>query len=490
MVRSRPLLGWMLAVAMSVPVTAAAAAGSSVIGVPAANPRSTRVITRACTPKHYRVRPGDTLSSISRHFGISIGQLAATNALDPQAVLPIGIKLVIARPCTKAPSAFRPKRSITSDLAAALDRAIATPGVSRERTGVVVVDLNADRVVYRHNPETPLEPASTEKLPLAITVMQRLGVGFRTSTDVLGQGKLVGSAWRGDLVLKGYGDPTLTSDDLHALAHAVRNRGITAVTGGITADESYFDSARAAPGWKPSFAKSESPLLSALIVNRGVLDGVAVDDPARAAAALFKRALQGEGVTIVGELTSGRASSRAVLLGRRASPPLITLLAQMDTWSDNFIAEMLLKQLGARIAGHGTTSAGARVVASTLTGYGIPTNGVRLADGSGLSTLNRLTARTLAATLETIAHTTSLHPLLGTFAIAGATGTLRHRLPGVPNRQLVRGKTGTTDSSSALAGFAGSRYAFAILCNGSPVNWTAAHRLQDRIAQALLAATA
>jgi D-alanyl-D-alanine carboxypeptidase len=100
-----------------------------------------------------------------------------------------------------------------------------------------------------------------------------------------------------------------------------------------------------------------------------------------------------------------------------------------------------------------------------------------------------LTARTLAATLETIAHTTALRRLLDTFAIAGSTGTLRHRLLGIPNHELVRGKTGTTDHSSALAGFVGSRFAFAILCNGSPVDWNAAHLLQDRVAQALLAAT-
>ena len=114
--------------------------------------------------------------------------------------------------------------------------------------------------------------------------------------------------------------------------------------------------------------------------------------------------------------------------------------------------------------------------------------GVRLVDGSGLSLLDRLTARTLAGTLETIAHVPALRPLLDTFAVAGATGTLRHRLLGVPGHQLVRGKTGTTDHSSALAGFVGKRFAFAIINNGGPVNWAAAHQLQDRVAEALLAA--
>ena len=125
---------------------------------------------------------------------------------------------------------------------------------------------------------------------------------------------------------------------------------------------------------------------------------------------------------------------------------------------------------------------------ATLNEEGVPLVGVRLADGSGLSTYNRLTARSLAAMLETVWHEPSLRPLLDTFAVAGSTGTLRHRLLGVPGHELIRGKTGTTDSASALAGFVGSRFAFAVLTNGSPVNWSAAHLLQDRVAQVLLAA--
>jgi D-alanyl-D-alanine carboxypeptidase len=74
--------------------------------------------------------------------------------------------------------------------------------------------------------------------------------------------------------------------------------------------------------------------------------------------------------------------------------------------------------------------------------------------------------------------------------VAGTTGTLRHRLLDVPDHQSVRGKTGTTDHSSALAGFVGNRFAFAVLNNGSPVDWQAAHLLQDQVAKALLAAAA
>lgn len=443
----------------------------------------------SCAPTHYRVRPGDTLSAIAQRFHTSVAALAAANSLDAKGVLAAGRVLVIpASGCRKAHSASPAPHWRTTALSSALQRAVNVPGISLEQTGVVVVDLETSTVIYALNPEAPLEPASTEKLPLATTALQRLGGGFRMRTVVAARGTQTGATWHGDLVLKGAGDPALASADLASLARAVRARGITSVTGNIVGDETYFDAERTVAGWKPSFAKAESPLLSALVVNRGLLDGAAVDHPALAAAILFARALKNAGVSVSGSAEVGSAGT-AVEITRRASPPLSALLSQMDTWSDNFIAEMLLKELGARLAGQGSSSAGARTISSTLAADGVPLAGVRLVDGSGLSALDRLTARSLAAILETIWHEPRLRPLLDTFAIAGSTGTLRHRLLGVPNHQLVRGKTGTTDHASALAGFVGTRYAFVVLNNGAPVNWQAAHLMQDRVAETLLAAT-
>jgi D-alanyl-D-alanine carboxypeptidase/D-alanyl-D-alanine-endopeptidase (penicillin-binding protein 4) len=435
------------------------------------------------------VRAGDTLYSIALRFHSSVVTLARANSLDPNGILLAGAVLKIPPAgCERRRSGSSDARAQRGALVAALERAVAVPAVSPARTGVVVVDLDSSRVIYALNPEVPLEPASTEKLPLAITALQRLGGGFRTHTAVLAQGSLVSGTWRGQLVLKGYGDPTLSSTGLAALARAVRARGITSVSGGVIGDESYFDGLRTCPGWKASFAKIESPLLSALVVGRGVLDGAATDRPALAAAILFTRALQKAGVSVGGRPAAGSAASTAVELVRRTSPPLTSLLSVMDTWSDNFIAEMLLKQLGARLARRGSTRGGADVVSATLSVDDVPLAGVRIVDGSGLSSLDRLTARSLAAMLETVWHEPELRPLLNTFAVAGSSGTLRHRLLDVRGRDLVRGKTGTTDDSSALAGFVGSRFAFVVLNNGSPINWQAAHLLQDRVVRALLAA--
>jgi D-alanyl-D-alanine carboxypeptidase/D-alanyl-D-alanine-endopeptidase (penicillin-binding protein 4) len=168
------------------------------------------------------------------------------------------------------------------------------------------------------------------------------------------------------------------------------------------------------------------------------------------------------------------------------SKRLARLLPAMDAWSDNFVAEMTLKTIGAEAVGKGTTAAGAAVVRRDLAAGGIPLAGMRIVDGSGLSRLDRMTARGLSAILLAFWRSPELHSIVqGSLAVAGKTGTLRHRLSGKRTRGIVRGKTGTTDVASALSGYVGSRYAFVLVQNGHPVSWDAAHKLQDRFVLAL-----
>ena len=76
----------------------------------------------------------------------------------------------------------------------------------------------------------------------------------------------------------------------------------------------------------------------------------------------------------------------------------------------------------------------------------------------------------------------------GSLAVAGETGTLRNRLLGEPAPAAsCAAKTGTTDIASALSGYVGARYAFVLVQNGDPVDWTAAHAVQDRFVGALAA---
>ena len=148
----------------------------------------------------------------------------------------------------------------------------------------------------------------------------------------------------------------------------------------------------------------------------------------------------------------------------------------MDRDSDNFVAEMLLKHLGTLDGGVGTTARGARVVLAEMRTAGIPVSGVRIVDGSGLSSLDRLTPAALAGVIRAGMQDPRIgKAFVASFAIAGRTGTLESRLPRLTG--VVRGKTGTTDLACSLSGVIGDGIVFSVLQNGSPVSfWSARTR--------------
>ena len=370
-----------------------------------------------------------------------------------------------------------------------LDRALDSPYVSQSMTGAIAIDLTDGKLVFAQNASLSLRPASNQKLVVALAALDRLGPDFRIETQVLGEGALVDSVWQGRLVLKGFGDPTLSLADLRRLAEEVRADGITQVTGRIVGDESYYDTRRTVRGWKASYYKEESPPLSALIVNRGKVDGRTVDDPAAAAARAFRRALIAEGVSVPRRSRTGVADVSAQLLADRPSTELAKVVRRMNLVSDNFYAEMLLKQLGARFRDAGTSEAGARVVKRELRQRGVPLEGVRIVDGSGLSSYDRLTARALAALLISAwSDPTIQNVFVTSLPVAGVSGTLEDRMTRWPAYGRVRAKTGTTAVASALSGFARSEYVFSVLQNGFPVSVFYARRAQDRFATVLAGA--
>ena len=361
-------------------------------------------------------------------------------------------------------------------------------GVLPAATGAVVVDLTTGQLVYERNGGLPLQPASTQKLAVALASLAELGPGYRFDTDVLARGSKRGDVWVGDLFLKGYGDPTLHRRDLVRLARQVHAAGIRKVTGRVLGDESYFDTRRTAPGWKRSFFGEESPPLSALVVDRAVVAGRWVEDPALAAAVELEDVLEKEGVHVARGARTGVAPPGATPLTGVLSEQLAQMVTKMNRESDNFVAEMLLKGLGARAGRAGATAEGVRVVRRILARLGVPLAGVRLADGSGLSRRDQFTSLALAALLVAAWNDPGLRgPFVGSLAVAGVNGTLEDRLEDPPAYGRVLGKTGTTDVASSLAGYVDERYAFVVLMNGNPIPWWSARVGQDRFVQLLAA---
>ena len=396
------------------------------------------------------------------------------------------VAALIALIALAAPAATAAGPAQDSQLQHRLAHALHVPHVATARSAAVALDLASGTVVFEQNPGRSLAPASNEKLPLTYAALMQLGPTYRIETDVLGQGQQDGTQWTGTLVLKGNGDPTLSRADLRALAAQVKALGIRSVTGGVSGDESAYDTRRIVAGWKPSFFIDESPPLSALVVDRARVGRVVTRSPALAAATEFRAALRRAGIAVAGPVRTGTADAWSEPLADVSSPTLWTMLRFMDRQSDNFTAEMLLKQLGLAELGRGTSAAGAAVVTQALTDADVPMTGVRIVDGSGLSRLDRLTANALGSLLKIAWADPTVGPaLVASLPVAGVNGTLQHRLQKPPAKGNVLAKTGTTDTASSLSGYVSGRYAFAVVQNGHPLSYWWARRAQDRFAQVL-----
>ncbi len=423
--------------------------------------------------------PRDPPTSVELDWSQFVGRVRYTVAVLSLRVGALGVvaaaALLTGTPTTHATS---------PELAASLARALAAPDIDPRRTAALAVDLQTGDVAFRSNSGRALLPASAEKLAVSFAALQLLGPGFRFRTEVVGSGVLDGPVWDGNLVLVGFGDPTLGPGDVEALAHDVAAWGIRRVAGRVFGDESHFDARRGAPGWKPSYVGFESRPLSALSVSEVELRGA--DSSAAAAARALTAALERRGVTVAGPAGAGRASPDAFPLALDLSEPLVAIVRHMNRESDNFAAEMVLKELGASVVRRGSTAAGSRAVRASLAEAGVPMAGVRIADGSGLSALDRLTADALVAILQAGAADPSIRDAFVTsLSVAGVSGTLEKRLVRRPTRGRVIAKTGTTNAASSLAGFVRRRYVFAIIQNGSPVPYWSARVSQDRFVTVL-----
>jgi D-alanyl-D-alanine carboxypeptidase/D-alanyl-D-alanine-endopeptidase (penicillin-binding protein 4) len=205
----------------------------------------------------------------------------------------------------------------------------------------------------------------------------------------------------------------------------------------------------------------------------------------------LRDALQREGVAVAGKLRSGTVPGDARLLARHRSRPLHALVADMNRYSNNVMAESLIKLLSAGDGTPGTTMAGLQRLQDHLGQRGVDTDGWLLADGSGLSRAGRVTALGIAGVLQSALQDPSLAPeMIASLAVGGGVGTLSERL--LTSGRRVRAKTGTISGALSLAGYAypegeGLPLIFAFLINGPAADQPAARQALDRAAMRLLA---
>lgn len=213
----------------------------------------------------------------------------------------------------------------------------------------------------------------------------------------------------------------------------------------------------------------------------------AVIDPTAVFIGTFREQLQAQGVAVTGRHKRGTTPTTAKLFARDRSDSLSILLAEMNKHSNNFIAEQVIKAMGAEAYGlPGTSEKGLRVVADYLTSLGIDASQYSLRNGSGLSRTMLLRPSVLTAVLVDMGRDRRVGAeFTASLAIAGEDGTLWRRLTEDPGR--LRGKTGTIDGVHCLVGYVegsdGEMYAFAFLVNGVRGDSSQVKRLHDRFAR-------
>ncbi|MFF3596836.1 D-alanyl-D-alanine carboxypeptidase/D-alanyl-D-alanine endopeptidase [Kitasatospora indigofera] len=232
--------------------------------------------------------------------------------------LPVAVALTTGLLAVAAPGGSAPPAASAATgpaLTADIDRLLTDPRLAGATAAVKVVDTGTGEVLYAHNSAQLALPASTMKLVTSAAAMDALGTDHRFSTDVLTTGRREGGVVRGDLVLRGGGDPSLLAEDLDALARQVADSGVRLVTGSLAYDASRYDDVPLGSGWawddEPYYY---SPQISALTLasdtdyDMGTLQvTLTPGEPGKPAA--VKVVPADTGVTITGGVTTGPAGS-------------------------------------------------------------------------------------------------------------------------------------------------------------------------------------
>jgi D-alanyl-D-alanine carboxypeptidase/D-alanyl-D-alanine-endopeptidase (penicillin-binding protein 4) len=373
--------------------------------------------------------------------------------------------------------------------------------IAGAHSGALVYDITTGQTLYATRASQLHPPASVEKLYTATTALAKMGPAGRLSTTVFGSGQMgPKGVWEGNLYLRGGGDPTFGAGafigahyDGHGAAvstlvqQLVYRDGIHRVTGRVLGDETYLDSLRGEPSSGYAFDPWLEGDLSALAFDRGAVGSFrGPHAPAAYAAQQLLIELRRSGVKVprgsgpAPSSTPPTASELAIV----QSPPLSTLLGLTLPPSDNFFAETLLKDLGARFGGAGSTAAGAAVVRETIAKIGLDPHVV---DGSGLSREDLTSPEQVVDLLRSLQESGVGPVLRGDLAVAGRTGTLSERMRHSWAEGRCQAKTGTLEGVSNLAGYCtahdGHLIAFALFDDGIPTE--RAHTIQNAIAEAI-----
>ena len=442
-----------------------------------------------------------------------------------------------------------------------IDKMLKARCLDKNQTSVSIVALPSKTTVYATNTDQSLLPASVMKLVTSAAALHYLGPEYRFKTEFLYRGQRHNGTIQGDLIIRGGGDPRLSTENLWYIANQIKGSGIKEITGHLIVDKHFFDDYDRAPQWE--IERTQRPYdanLSAFALNFNsiiihVLPGqylgselnawldpapayiqldnhtktikrgrntisarrneetngllkirlsgrlpisaeektirLNVENPIRYAAETFRALLQKVGITIKGTTQIVSAPLFGTQLYEHYSHNLSLILKELNTYSNNFTAEQIVKTIAAeRFGTPGSHAEGLKLIREFLQISGANTKNVVLADGSGLSRKNRMTTAAITDFLQEMYLRFDIGPdFLAALRVMGSNGINSHRLTKSPARGQIRAKTGTLNKVSTLAGYVanqtGQIFAFALFLNNNGCGYRGADRIEDSIITAI-----
>lgn len=402
----------------------------------------------------------------------------------------------------------------------------------------------ADRkILVNNNSEKMMIPASISKVFTTSAILKYFEPGYKFKTQLLSIAPIEKGVLKGDLYLKGGGDPSFVSEDMWYLVNVLTRNEIEKVDGDIVVDDSLFDKNRfdnsresvrvdraydapvgamsfnwnsvnvfVRPGQKQGdpakvFIDPENEYIQ--LINKAKTSGGSgnqlkvsresdkkfigdiihiageigirspevtiyknITQPDIWAGYQLKSFLRQRGIEISGKIRTGKTIDSAQVLALYESKSIEHIVEDMNKFSNNYIAEMLTKNLAALKKTPGTMIDGVQMIRDHLLDIGVPKDQFYIENPSGLTRDNKTTAFAMWKVLQ---YLKEQFPLQAGFTqslpIAGVDGTLKKRLIGTEGERWVRAKTGFLTGVVALAGYGSKKdghvFTFTFMYNGS-----------------------
>ncbi|HYO58579.1 D-alanyl-D-alanine carboxypeptidase/D-alanyl-D-alanine endopeptidase [Archangium sp.] len=457
-------------------------------------------------------------------------------------LLAVTVVLFVTLPRAGVAAPDDKKRAEREALKASLMQVLQREPLNASRVGVHMMSLDDGTVVFSHNADELLNPASNVKLVTSAAALVTLGPEYRFETEFLVEAESDGLKAK-TLYVRGKGDPSITTERLYGMVGDLFHTGLREVQD-IIVDDAWFDAERTPPGFdqedsdraymaptgalslnwnavgvylRPgdtlgakgvvelepqseffvvenalttgnararrfSVASDAAGAQQKIIVRGQVPQGGAymsvykkIDNPPMYFGQTLKQMLNARGVKVKGKVKPGVTPTKAKLVYVSHSDTFDIILKRLNKLSSNFVAETLLKAMGAEVRGvPGTFAKGIDVVEDFLAReVGIPRGTYVMKNGSGLNDTNRFSAAQFDRILRYMYERFPLAPeYLSSLGIAGKDGTLKYRFDGTEAVGRLRAKTGTLENVSALSGYVqaagGEKFIFSMMVNDYP----------------------